>query len=118
MFFTKPLQELCQTLSGLDTGAVQSVLRSELLDAGIDPQQVTVTGAAANVAKKWLGKTGKNVGKNHGKFLGTDIAWKKQRENGRKKKRGEKRPWRNPSSPVSANFARPTTMWTPQDSIR
>jgi hypothetical protein len=34
-------------LSGFDIGAVQSVLRSELLDAGIDPQEVTVTGAMA-----------------------------------------------------------------------
>lgn len=41
-------EELCQTLSGFDIGAVQSVLRSELLDAGIDPQEVTVTGYQAS----------------------------------------------------------------------
>lgn len=38
------LQEVCQTLSGLDAGSVSSVLQSELDEAGIDPGQVSVVG--------------------------------------------------------------------------
>ena len=35
---------MCQTLSSYDTNTVQTVLSSELLEAGVNPEEVSVVG--------------------------------------------------------------------------